>query len=113
MRVSHEAIELDIHPFKSPGLSHIVLRYDGTGMEQIEVPRNDSDARVAGTGADTTRWTGVGMYRILDDSTERQRFAKIMPLADLHNLARTTYQLQPYYADLVSKARVVDGFLVA
>ena len=118
IRVSHAAIELDIEPFKEPNLSQITLRYDGTTMEEIEVPRNDPDFRVAGAGEDVTRWVGEHMYSILDDPTERQRFAKIMPPEVLHDLVYTTYGMSgcsmpserlPFFTNGI----IVDGFLIA
>ena len=59
------------------------------------------------------------MYWILDDATERQRFAAIMPPADFHDLVRATYRdtFLTMVADSRSsrhgKARLVDGLLVA
>ena len=58
MRVSPGAIELDVFNGE-PDLSHVTLRYDGSEMEEIEVPRDDSRARIAGAGKDVTRWIGV------------------------------------------------------
>ena len=49
MRVSPGAIELDIS-IARPDLSHLTLRYDGSEVEEIEVPRDDSQARIAGAG---------------------------------------------------------------
>lgn len=93
VRITHDSVELDIGPFTAPDLSHITLRYNGISMEEIEVPRNDSDSRTAGAGEDVTRWIGSSLYSILDDPTERQRFAGIMPMSALHSLVRTSYFL--------------------
>ncbi|MDE0035064.1 MAG: hypothetical protein OXU75_18315 [Deltaproteobacteria bacterium] len=108
MRVSPRAIELDVVPIPiRPDLSHLTLRYDGSEMEEIEVPRDDSRARIAGAGKDVTRWIGVHPAEILDDATERRRFATIMTPAELYDLVRNTRAAYP------AESRLANGFLVA
>ncbi len=108
MRVSSRAIELDVVPIPiRPDLSHVTLRYNGSEMEEIEVPRDDSRARIAGAGKDVTRWIGVHPARILDDPTERRRFATIMAPAELYDLVRSTRAAYPV------ESRLANGVLVA
>ncbi len=90
-----------------PDLSHVTLRYNGSEMEEIEVPRDDSRARIAGAGKDVTRWIGVHPAEILDDSTERRRFATIMAPAELYELVRNTSVADP------AESRLANGVLVA
>ena len=66
MRVSHRTIELDT-AVRRPDLAHVTLRFDGDTMGEIEVPRDDSGAKIAGAGADVTRWAGVHPAAILDE----------------------------------------------
>lgn len=106
MRVSPGAIELDVSNGE-PHLSHVTLRYDGFEMEEIEVPRDDSLARIAGSGKDVTRWIGVHPSAILDDPTERRRFATIMAHAELYDLVRSTTHAYP------AESRLANGTLVA
>lgn len=105
MRVSSRAIELDIYTGEPD--SHLTLRYDGSGMEEIVVLRDDSGARIAGAGEDVTRWIGVHPFEILDDPTERRRFATIMEDAELYDLVRNTY------VGSSAESRLVNGKLVA
>ena len=106
MRVSPVAIELDVYNGE-PHLSHVTLRYDGSQMEQIDVPRDDSGARIAGAGKDVTRWIGVHPSAVLDDPTERRRFATIMADAELYDLVRNTKVANR------AESRLADGTLVA
>ena len=106
MRVSHRAIELDIRTLR-PDLSHVTLRYDGSAMEEIEVPRDDSRARMAGAGPDVTRWIDAHQGDILDDPSERRRFSSIMPPAALYELVRNTG------LGVAGNSGLVDGVLIA
>jgi len=105
MRVSPQAVELDVSTGRPD--SYLTLRYDGSEMEEIEVPRDDSQARIAGGGQDVTRWLGVHLFEILDHSTERRRFATIMANAELYELVRNTMAAYP------GESRLADGVLVA
>ena len=104
MRVSPQAVELDISTGRPD--SYLTLRYDGSEMEEIEVPRDDSHARMAGGGKDVTRWIGVHLFEILDHPTERRRFATIMANAELYDLVRNTKAAYP------GESRLAGGVLV-
>ena len=78
MRVSRQEIEHDLPPMHRSNLSHFTLRYDGSELEQIEVLRDDFRVPVVGAGAEVTRWVGVSAFEILNDPSERQRFATII-----------------------------------
>ena len=106
MRVSPGAIELDVYNAE-PHLSHVTLRYDGSELVEIDVPRDDSRARIAGDGKDVTRWIGVHPSVVLDDPPERRRFATIMADAELYDLVRNTKATYP------AESRLADGTLVA
>ena len=106
MRVSHEKIELDTST-RRPDLSHVTLRFDGEAIQELEVPRDDSGAQTAGAGPEVTRWIGVHPSLILDESSERRRFATIMDREDLYELVRNTRVSDS------ANARLVDRVLVA
>lgn len=55
MRVSHEEIELDVEIPYRPDLVHLTIRFDGETLQEFEVPRDDSGAKIAGAGKDVTR----------------------------------------------------------
>ena len=94
MRVSHESIELDT-AVRRPDLTHVTLRFDGDALQEIEVFRDDSSAEIASGGPDVTRWVGAHPFRILDESSERLRFATIMRHDDLYELVHNTYLSNP------------------
>ena len=103
MRVSHRKIELDT-VVRQPNLSHVTLRFDGEAMQEIEVPRDDSSAEIGGAGPDVTMWIGVHPFLILDESSERLRFATIMRREVLYDLVRNTYIGSSDFTRLVDSA---------
>ena len=106
MRVSHEEIELDVEIPNRPDLVHLTIRFDGESLQEIEVPRDDSGAEIAGAGKDVTRWVGVHPAALLDDSSERRRFETIMRREELYELVSHMYLAFDY-------AKLAGDFLVA
>ena len=107
MRVSHEQIELDV-AMRRPDLTHVILRFDGQDLQEIEVPRDDSNAEIASAGPDVTRWVGRSPAVLLDDPSERRRFETIMRREELHELVRNTY-LQVRETTLAGDVLITEG----
>lgn len=90
MRISHEKIELDT-VVRRPDLAYVTIQFDGDALRELEVPRTDFGAEIAGAGPDVTRWVGAHIAGILDESSERLRFGTIMRPEDLYELVHNTY----------------------
>jgi hypothetical protein len=66
-------------------VSHVTIRWQGENYS--ETSHFTPPAPAAGAGADVTRWIGIHGFEVLQDASERARFAAVMQPAEMQDLA--------------------------